>query len=88
MKIKNFDLTMKQYKFDDEFDPLSGHKVEKVLYENIYRNTGSMQFTNENDHPSFIEIDSSLMLEATYFNQLTQNFEPFIEPWNLIAKVT
>jgi hypothetical protein len=42
LKIKNFDLTMKQYKFDDEFDPLSGHKVEKVLYENIYRNSGSI----------------------------------------------
>jgi hypothetical protein len=56
---------MKQYKFDDEFDPLSGHKVEKVLYENIYRNTGVI---NENDHPAYIEIDSSLMFEATYFN--------------------
>ena len=65
LKIKNFDLTMKQYKFDDEFDPLSGHKVEKVLYENIYRNTGGI---NENDHPAYIEIDSSLMFEATYFN--------------------
>jgi hypothetical protein len=32
---------------------------------------------------SFMEISSLLKLDATYFNQITQVFEPFIEPWVL-----
>jgi hypothetical protein len=30
-----------------------------------------------------MEISSHLNLDATYFNQITQVFEPFIEPWTL-----
>lgn len=30
-----------------------------------------------------MEISSLLKLDATYFNQITQVFEPFIEPWVL-----
>ena len=37
----------------------------------------------EVDADAFMEIHSSLKLDATYFNQITQVFEPFIEPWQL-----
>lgn len=30
----------------------------------------------------------SLRLEATYFNQLTQYFEPFIEAWTVKQEIT
>jgi hypothetical protein len=33
------------------------------------------------DWPAFIDIYSSLGIEAKYFNQITQVFEPFLEPW-------
>jgi len=31
----------------------------------------------------YLDTDMKLSLEATYFNQLTQNFEPFVEPWQV-----
>lgn len=35
--------------------------------------------------PPFLEMDASLKLQSRYFNQITQVFEPFVEPWSLNA---
>lgn len=39
------------------------------------------------DCKAFMNVAASFKFNATYFNQVTQDFEPFIEPWRLDVKV-
>lgn len=34
-----------------------------------------------------MNMAANFKFNATYFNQVTQNFEPFIEPWGMDVKV-
>ena len=38
--------------------------------------------------PPYLQINGHVGLEATYFNQMTQQFEPFIEPWKMQASIS
>lgn len=64
---------MGEHKIDDTFNPASRE----------YDYFKCPELTMGGDKPPLLEMIVALNLESTYFNQITQTFEPFIEPWNL-----
>lgn len=39
-------------------------------------------------YPPFNSINLKIQIYATYYNQMSQAFEPFIEPWSLDIEIS
>ena len=79
MFINEIDLSMSEHLMDNSFNPAS--KIIENLETKRYK-------VYIKDKPPVLEIDASLKLESNYFNQITQVFEPFLEPWTLKGHIT
>lgn len=77
--FKQIQAAKANHLFDNSFDPFT--KVLEQLPTKRYKSaTQSL--------PAFLEVDATMNFESKYFNQITQVFEPFIEPWSLQAFIS
>lgn len=74
----HIDFSMAEHKLDNSFNPLQG--IVEGLPTQRYK-------FRDFDLPPVLEVDASFNLESHYFNQITQVFEPFLEPWTLQGHV-
>ena len=76
--ISKVDLSIREDKVDDTFNPASRF-FDYFACPDIGE-----------EKPPLFELMAGMHLESTYFNQITQVFEPFVEPWFidvLVSKV-
>lgn len=38
--------------------------------------------------PPYSKLEANMKIYATYFNQLSQSFEPFLEPWSINLEIS
>ena len=73
----DIDFSLGKHVFDDTFDP-----TQKFV-----QTISDIGKFIPIEHPPYLEINAKFDLFSRYFNQITQAFEPFIEPWGLKAIV-
>jgi len=71
--IDKIDFSLNEHKINNAFN-VSTHQIEDAY---------STLVSEVIDTPNLLEINVSFNVQSTYFNQITQVFEPFIEPWRL-----
>jgi hypothetical protein len=81
-KFDDLQLDVWQIDHDLGFDPLTGLKSHSISYQH------HADFEIAEQKPPYLAVAMSLRLEATYFNQLTQYFEPFVEAWQVKQEIT
>lgn len=74
--FKQIEFQNAQHKIDNSFNPFA--KRSESISTKRYK-------AQDRNLPPYLEIDASFNLQSQYFNQITQVFEPFVEPWNLSA---